>query len=108
MQSLFSVRFHSQKLLLFFHPQFVGSALKERSLEFDLLHPVLVKRRVIPRFAAAAGQKLPTLDEEDLVPSALIKFRPVETDSIAYTGLRNELLEISEPLEVDTAVAPSM
>ncbi|KAH7516294.1 hypothetical protein FEM48_Zijuj10G0120000 [Ziziphus jujuba var. spinosa] len=84
--------------------EFVSSALKEPSLEYDLLHPVLVKRRVIPRFPAA-GEKLPTLDEEDLVPSALIKFRPVETDSIVFTGLRNELLQISEPLEVDSAVA---
>ncbi|KAF3432136.1 hypothetical protein FNV43_RR26875 [Rhamnella rubrinervis] len=86
--------------------EFVSSALKEQSLEYDLLHPVVVKRRVIPRLAAAAGQKLPTLEEEDLVPSALIKFRPVETDSIAYTGLCNELLEISEPIEADSAVAP--
>lgn len=83
----------------------MSSALKEPSLEYDLLHPVLVKRRVIPPFPVA-GQKLPTLDEEDLVPSALIKFRPVETDSIVFTGLCNELLEISEPLDVDSAVAP--
>lgn len=78
--------------------EFVSSALKEPSLEFDLLHPVLVKRRVIPHFPAA-GQRAITLEQEDLIPSALLKFKPIETDSVVFTGLRNELLEISEPLE---------
>ncbi|XP_042506140.1 plant UBX domain-containing protein 2-like [Macadamia integrifolia] len=77
--------------------EFVSSALKEPSLEFELLHPVLSKRRVIPQFPVAGG-KAPTLDEEDLVPTALVKFRPIETDSVVFTGLCNELLEISEPL----------
>ncbi|GMN38486.1 hypothetical protein TIFTF001_007717 [Ficus carica] len=77
--------------------QFVSSALKEPSLEFELLHPVVVKRRVIPCFSAP-GQKPTTLEDEDLVPSALIKFRPSETDSLVFTGLCNELLEIIEPL----------
>ncbi|KAJ0095669.1 hypothetical protein Patl1_15504 [Pistacia atlantica] len=75
--------------------EFVSLALKEPSLEFELLHPVLIKRRVIP----AAGQKPTTLEEEDLVPSALVKFKPIETDSVVFTGLCNELLEIIEPLE---------
>ncbi|KAL5553227.1 hypothetical protein UlMin_040628 [Ulmus minor] len=83
--------------------EFVSSALKEPSLEFELLHPVLIKRRVIPCFPAA-GEKVPTLEEEDLVPSALIKFRPIETDTVVFTGLCNELLEISEPLVVGSAV----
>ncbi|KAK8567520.1 hypothetical protein V6N13_105484 [Hibiscus sabdariffa] len=77
--------------------KFVSSSLKEPSLEFELLDPVLVKRRVIPCFPAA-GQKPRTLDDENLVPSALIKFKPTETDSIVFTGLSNELLEMSEPL----------
>ncbi|MBA0607402.1 hypothetical protein Godav_019709 [Gossypium davidsonii] len=77
--------------------KFVSLSLKEPSLEFELLDPVLVKRRVIPSFPAA-GQKARTLDEEDLVPSALIKFKPIETDSVVFTGLSNELLELSEPL----------
>ncbi|KAF8117478.1 hypothetical protein N665_0009s0007 [Sinapis alba] len=77
--------------------EFVSSALKEPSLQFELLDPVLVKRRVIPH-TPAPGQKPRTLEDEELVPSALIKFRPVETDSLVYTGLCNELLEISEPL----------
>ncbi|CDP00832.1 unnamed protein product [Coffea canephora] len=84
--------------------EFVSSALKEQSLEFELLDPVLVKRRVIPRFPAA-GQRAITLEDEELVPSALIKFRPIETDSVVFTGLRNELLEISEPLVPGSAVA---
>ncbi|XP_027100728.1 plant UBX domain-containing protein 2 isoform X2 [Coffea arabica] len=84
--------------------EFVSSALKEQSLEFELLDPVLVKRRVIPRFPAA-GQRAITLEVEELVPSALIKFRPIETDSVVFTGLRNELLEVSEPLVPGSAVA---
>lgn len=62
------------------------------------MHPVLIKRRVIPH-SPEPGQRAMTLDDEDLVPSALIKFRPIETDSAVFTGLRNELLEISEPLQ---------
>ncbi|KAE8690880.1 hypothetical protein F3Y22_tig00110893pilonHSYRG00675 [Hibiscus syriacus] len=31
-------------------------------------------------------------------PSALIKFKPIETDFIVFTGLSNELSELSEPL----------
>lgn len=84
--------------------EFVSSALKEQSLEFELLHPVLVKRRVIPQLPAA-GQRAVTLEDEELVPSALIKFRPIETDSVVFIGLRNELLEISEPLVSGSAVA---
>ncbi|XP_030529156.1 plant UBX domain-containing protein 2 [Rhodamnia argentea] len=78
--------------------EFVSSALKDPCLEFELMHPVVVKRRVIPHLPEA-GQRATTLDDEDLVPSALIKFRPIETDSVVFTGLRNELLEISEPLQ---------
>ncbi|CAK8579615.1 unnamed protein product [Lathyrus sativus] len=77
--------------------EFVSSALKEQGLEFELMHPVVVQRRVIPCFPKA-GQKAKTIEEEDLVPSALIKFKPLETDSVVFTSLRNELLEISEPL----------
>ncbi|KAL2342451.1 hypothetical protein Fmac_003736 [Flemingia macrophylla] len=77
--------------------EFVSSALKEQGLEFDLMHPVLVQRRVIPHFPKA-GENTKTIEEEDLVPSALIKFKPLETDSVVFTGLKNELLEISEPL----------
>ncbi|KAG5014747.1 hypothetical protein JHK85_020883 [Glycine max] len=77
--------------------EFVSSALKEPGLEFELMHPVLIQRRVIPHFPKA-GENAKTIEEEDLVPSALIKFKPLETDSVVFTGLRNELLEISEPL----------
>ncbi|KAG5240510.1 plant UBX domain-containing protein [Salix suchowensis] len=77
--------------------EFVSSALKDPGLEFELLHPVAVKRRVIPHFPSV-GERVTTLDAEDLVPSSLIKFRPIETDSSVFTGLCNELLEISEPL----------
>ncbi|XP_042507268.1 plant UBX domain-containing protein 2-like [Macadamia integrifolia] len=80
--------------------EFVSSALKEPSMEFELLHPVMIKRRVIPRFPVG-GDRTPTLEEEDLVPMALVKFKPIETDSVVFTGLCNEFLEISEPLRVD-------
>ncbi|XP_077241099.1 plant UBX domain-containing protein 2 [Tasmannia lanceolata] len=85
--------------------EFVSSALKEPSLEFELLQPAVPKRHVIPCFPKA-GERAPTLDEEDLVPSALIKFKPIETDSIAFTGLCNELLEVIEPLTTSTALVP--
>ncbi|KAI4342780.1 hypothetical protein MLD38_027363 [Melastoma candidum] len=78
--------------------EFVAMALKEPSLEFELMHPVVVKRRVIPHWSSP-GEKAVTLDDEDLVPSALIKFRPIETDTVVFTGLKNELLEIIEPLQ---------
>jgi UBX domain-containing protein 6 len=83
--------------MFLFSMQFVSSAIKEPGLEFELMHPVVVQRRVIPCFPKA-GQKAKTIEEEDLVPSALIKFKPLETDSVVFTGLKNELLEISEPL----------
>ncbi|XP_072973717.1 plant UBX domain-containing protein 2 [Typha angustifolia] len=77
--------------------EFVSSALKEPSLEFDLLHPALPKVRLVPRHPRAGG-RIPTLEEEDLVPSALLRFKPLETDSVPFTGLANGLLEIIEPL----------
>ncbi|GKD91586.1 hypothetical protein Tco_1367093, partial [Tanacetum coccineum] len=45
-----------------------SSSLKDPCLEFDLLHPVLFKRHVIPSF----GVKAITLKEEGMVPSALL------------------------------------
>lgn len=82
----------------------MSAALKEPSLEFELLHPVLVKKRVIPHFPAA-GERAVTVEEEDLVPAALLKFKPIETDSVVFTGLCNELLEISEPLETGSVAS---
>ncbi|XP_010527798.1 PREDICTED: plant UBX domain-containing protein 2 isoform X2 [Tarenaya hassleriana] len=82
--------------------EFVSSALKEPSLQFELLDPVLVRRRVIPH-STPHGQNPRTLEDEELVPAALIKFRPMETDSLLFTGLSNELLEISEPLGSNSA-----
>ncbi|KAJ4710043.1 UBX domain-containing protein [Melia azedarach] len=78
--------------------EFVSSALKEPTLQYDLINPAAIKRRLVPRFPAP-GQKATTLEEEDLVPSTLIKFRPIETDSAVFTGLSNEFLKIIEPLE---------
>ncbi|XP_042008028.1 plant UBX domain-containing protein 2-like [Salvia splendens] len=86
--------------------ELVSNALKDPSLEFELLHPVLVKRRVIPHYPAA-GERGITLEEEDLVPAALIKFRPIETGDTVFTGLSNELLQISEPFVSASAVPAS-
>ncbi|CAA0841646.1 Plant UBX domain-containing protein 2 [Striga hermonthica] len=86
--------------------EFVSNALKDSSTEFSLQHPDLVERRLIPRFPANTG-KAPTLEDEDLVPAAFVKFRPVETDEIVFTGLRNELVVISEPLVSGSAVPSS-
>ncbi|KAJ6827033.1 putative plant UBX domain-containing protein 2 [Iris pallida] len=84
--------------------EFVSSSLKEPGLEFELLSPAAPKLRVIPRFPIAGEKRTSTLEEERLVPSALIKFKPIETDSVVFTGLINELLEISEPLTSTTTV----
>lgn len=73
------------------------TSLKDPSLGFELLDPVMVKRQLIPCFPAAE-ERASTLEDEESVPSALIKFRPFETESSIFTGLCNELLEISEPL----------
>ncbi|KAH7679776.1 UBX domain-containing protein 6 [Dioscorea alata] len=76
--------------------KFVSSALKEPGIEFELLHPT-VPKRVVPRLAGQ-GEKLPTLEDVDLVPKALIRFKPLETKSMVFTGLSNAMLQISEPL----------
>lgn len=74
--------------------EFVSSSLKDPSLEFELWQPAVPRTRVIPRFPRPReGQ--PTLEGEDLVPAALVKFKPKETDSVVFTGLSNELLESS-------------
>lgn len=83
--------------------EFVSSSLKDPSLEFELLQPGMGRPQLICRFPKPGG-KTPTLEDEDLVPSAVIKFKPKETDSVVFTGLRNELLEASEPLT--SAVPP--
>lgn len=84
--------------------EFVSSSLKQPALEFELLSPAVAKLRVIPRFTTIGDKRPPTLDEERLVPSALIKFKPIETDSMVFTGLTNELLEASEPLTSNTTL----
>lgn len=99
LQGVFSPREPTRSLY-----EFVSTALKDPSLKFDLLHPVAIRRRAIPHFPAP-GERAITLEEEELVPAALVKFKPLETDSVVFTGLCNELLEISEPLVLGSAVA---
>ncbi|XP_020584142.1 plant UBX domain-containing protein 2 [Phalaenopsis equestris] len=83
--------------------EFVRSALKDPSLEFELLSPAMSRVHLIPRSPGPDGST-PTLEEEDLVPSILIKFKPIETDSIVFTGLANKFLELIEPLTTATTV----
>ncbi|CAN6478661.1 unnamed protein product [Victoria cruziana] len=80
--------------------EFVSSCVKEPSLEFELIQPAVPRSRLVPRAENANG-RTPTLEEEDLIPATLVKFKPIETDSMLFTGLRNELLEIIEPLSAD-------
>eukprot|EP00252_Welwitschia_mirabilis_P025292 TRINITY_DN7839_c0_g1_i1.p1 TRINITY_DN7839_c0_g1~~TRINITY_DN7839_c0_g1_i1.p1 ORF type:complete len:486 (-),score=89.80 TRINITY_DN7839_c0_g1_i1:165-1622(-) len=77
--------------------EFAASALKEACLKFELLQPAFKKSRVIP-YHAEGRDRLPSLEDEELVPSALIKFKPLETDNTVFTGLSNDLLAMSEPL----------
>ncbi|ONM21722.1 Plant UBX domain-containing protein 2 [Zea mays] len=77
--------------------EFVTSALKQPGLEFELISPAIPKPRVVPHFPNP-GERARTLQEEELVPSALLKFIPRETDSVVFTGLLDELLKASEPL----------
>ncbi|TVU09490.1 hypothetical protein EJB05_42966, partial [Eragrostis curvula] len=77
--------------------EFVASALKQPGLEFELICPAIPKPRVVPHFPKP-GERARTLLEEDLVPSALLKFKAKETDSVVFTGLIDDLLATSEPL----------
>uniref|UniRef100_A0A0E0M0Z8 UBX domain-containing protein n=1 Tax=Oryza punctata TaxID=4537 RepID=A0A0E0M0Z8_ORYPU len=72
--------------------EFAASALKQPSLEFDLICPAGPRTRVIPPFPKP-GERARTLLDEDLVPSARLTFKPKETDSVVFTGLLDELLE---------------
>ncbi|RZC61463.1 hypothetical protein C5167_023224 [Papaver somniferum] len=85
--------------------EFVTSSLKEPRLKFELWHhPPILKRQPIPCFSVP-GKTAPTLDEEDLIPTALVKFKPLETESVFFTGLSNECLEMITPLTSDTTVS---
>lgn len=80
----------------------MSAALKDPSMEFELLKPIPHKRRVIPHLPSS-GNKPVTIEEEELVPSALVKFKAIETDCSVFIGLINELLEASEPLKPEAA-----
>ncbi|XP_044388737.1 plant UBX domain-containing protein 2 [Triticum aestivum] len=76
--------------------EFVADALKQPGLEFDLICPAVPRSRVLPH-SPNTGERARTLQDEGLVPSALLKFKPNETDSVVFTGLLDKLLEASEP-----------
>ncbi|KAM3275240.1 hypothetical protein ACQJBY_043915 [Aegilops geniculata] len=77
--------------------EFVADALKQPGLEFDLICPAVPRSRVLPH-SPNTGERARTLQDEGLAPSALLKFKPNETDSVVFTGLLDKLLEASEPL----------
>ncbi|EAZ27882.1 hypothetical protein OsJ_11836 [Oryza sativa Japonica Group] len=55
--------------------EFAASALKQPSLEFDLICPAGPRTRVTPPFPQP-GERAHTLLDEDLVPSARLTFKP--------------------------------
>uniref|UniRef100_A0A0E0BI51 UBX domain-containing protein n=1 Tax=Oryza glumipatula TaxID=40148 RepID=A0A0E0BI51_9ORYZ len=55
--------------------KFAASALKQPSLEFDLICPAGPRTRVTPPFPQP-GERAHTLLDEDLVPSARLTFKP--------------------------------
>ena len=48
------------------------------------------------------GEKMWSLEDEDLVPAALIEFKPIEIDSTIFTGLCNDILAINIVLHLES------
>ncbi|BBN18795.1 UBX domain-containing protein 6 [Marchantia polymorpha subsp. ruderalis] len=83
--------------------EFVASTLNDSHETFDLVLPAATKHRVIPRFLEAGGQCL-TLEEADLIPKALLKFKP--TGGAPFTGLKSEYYGLCEQLTLTTLLDP--
>lgn len=77
--------------------EFVSSSLRDPGNRFDLVVPGQSKSQIIPAYANG-GTKIPTLEEADLVPAALLKFQYSEAEALTFTGLRTDLLAAIEPL----------
>eukprot|EP00271_Cylindrocystis_brebissonii_P006667 TRINITY_DN19433_c0_g1_i1.p1 TRINITY_DN19433_c0_g1~~TRINITY_DN19433_c0_g1_i1.p1 ORF type:complete len:641 (+),score=147.23 TRINITY_DN19433_c0_g1_i1:1024-2946(+) len=91
-----------------FHPteptsalyEFVAEALADPSQEFQLAHPIPLGRKspIIPSVAQGPRLPIPTLEDAELVPAALVKFRATDIGEGGYTGLRKDLLLAAQPL----------
>ncbi|KAJ7525044.1 hypothetical protein O6H91_17G033800 [Diphasiastrum complanatum] len=77
--------------------EFVESTLANGGLEFELCHPLATRNSIIPNLPLLNG-KCPTLEEADLVPTALLKFKPLQSETAGYCGLHPEYTAKSEPL----------
>ncbi|CAM6032983.1 unnamed protein product [Sphagnum compactum] len=77
--------------------QYVASVLNNANTEFELSLPLASKCRVVPSSSPDSSEKAAvTLAAADLVPTALLKFRPLGLSG--FTGLRQEYVTLCEPL----------
>ncbi|CAK9231356.1 unnamed protein product [Sphagnum troendelagicum] len=77
--------------------QYVASVLNNANTEFELSLPSASKCRVVPSSSPDSSEKAAiTLAAADLVPTALLKFRPLGLSG--FTGLRQEYVTLCEPL----------
>lgn len=77
--------------------EFVSSSLNDPGTRFDLVAPLQSKNQILPACSDGIA-KVPMLEEADLVPATLVKFQPLETELVEFTGLRTDLLAAIEPL----------
>jgi len=77
--------------------QYVASVLNNANTEFELSLPIASKCRVVPSSSPDSSEKAAiTLAAADLVPTALLKFRPLGLSG--FTGVRQEYVTLCEPL----------
>jgi UBX domain-containing protein 6 len=76
--------------------QFVASVLKNPDTAFELLLPLTSKSRVVPSVSSQFSEIAITLEAANLVPTALLKFQPLQLSS--FTGLQQEYMQLCEPL----------
>ncbi|CAK9236930.1 unnamed protein product [Sphagnum troendelagicum] len=76
--------------------QFVASVLKNPDTAFELLLPLTSKSRVVPPVSSQFSEIAITLEAANLVPTALLKFQPLQLSS--FTGLQQEYMQLCEPL----------
>eukprot|EP00897_Mesotaenium_endlicherianum_P009706 jgi/Mesen1/8764/ME000524S08057 len=62
-----------------------------------LAFPFPTKNPFIPSVASPSSP-MPTLEDADLVPASLIKFRPLDLSPYTYTGLHRHYVALAQPL----------
>ncbi|GBG60231.1 hypothetical protein CBR_g3474 [Chara braunii] len=80
--------------------EFTRSTLEDPSQPFNLTYSYPTKKPVIPE-QGPPGQLSPTLEDAELVPAALVKYRPVSGSGegrVYFEGLRAELISMAVPL----------